>query len=69
MNLRQAQIWKVAGGYVRIIRLERLTVDYKKMSALTDSEGTHQQATKKEFCRLLKGATVVGAKPKLESID
>jgi hypothetical protein len=73
VKLKQAQIWQVAGGYLRIVRLERLAVEYKSMPKLTGNEGTHHHATKKEFCRLLKGATLVEIKgpvpPLIESID
>ena len=36
-----------------------MTVDYKLMQDLAIKEGTHHHTTKKEFCRLLKGATLV----------
>ena len=63
MTLRQAQVWKVANGYIRIVRLERLAVDYKTMPLLSSNEGTHRRATKKEFCRLLKGAAATLVDP------
>ncbi len=59
MKLKQAQVWKVGDGFVRIVRLERLAVDYKVMPTLTGGDGAHQRSTKKEFCRLLKGATLI----------
>ena len=40
----------------RIVRLERLEVEYKSMISLTTKEGTAQVTSKKDFCRLLKGA-------------
>ena len=55
MRLCQGQVWKTAEGYVRIVRLERLAVAYKRMRRPDDEEGTHHQATKKEFCRMLQG--------------
>ncbi len=59
MKLRQGQIWKTGEGFLRIVRLERLAVGYKAMSTLDGADGEHRDATKKEFCRLLKGAELV----------
>ena len=56
MKLRQGQIWKTDGRFIRIVTLERLSVDYKSMADLGGAGGTHHKATKKEFCRLIKGA-------------
>lgn len=47
--------------YFRIVRLERLLVAYKTLKDLSRPEGTHHEVTKKEFCRLLKGAELLGA--------
>jgi hypothetical protein len=54
MKLKQGQIWKNETGYIRIVELERLSVDFKMME-----DGTHKQLTKKEFCRIIKDATLV----------
>lgn len=59
MKLTQAQVWKVEDGFVRVVRVERLAVDYKLMPTLAGEGGTHLRATKKEFCRLLKGAVLL----------
>ncbi|MCK5804072.1 MAG: hypothetical protein KAI66_14650 [Lentisphaeria bacterium] len=59
MRLHQNQIWKKDDQYICIVVLERMRVEYKTMEDLTAKEGKHQQATKKEFCRLLKGASLV----------
>ena len=58
-KLQQNQIWRQGERYLRIVQLERMTVDYKLMQNLTIKEGSHHHATKKEFCRLLKGATLL----------
>ena len=58
MRLQQNQIWKQGDQYIRIVSLERLRVEYKAMQDLTTKEGTRHQVTKKEFCRLLKGAVL-----------
>lgn len=59
LKLRQGQVWKREADYIRIVRLERLEVGYKLMPDLTSGKGEHKEATKKEFCRLLKTATLV----------
>lgn len=56
MKLRQGQIWKTEERFIRIVSVERLSVAYKSMAGLGDAEGTHHNATKKEFCRLIRGA-------------
>ena len=57
MKLKQGQIWKTDSAYLRIVELERLAVQYKIIDSPDSKDGTHEQATKKEFCRLIKGAT------------
>jgi hypothetical protein len=59
IKLRQAQVWKVGGNYLRIVRLERLEVEYKSTPAHNAKEGIHVKTSKKEFCRLLKGAELM----------
>ena len=59
MRLQQNQTWKQGDEYIRIVRLERLEVEYKVMKDLTTKEGKHHHVTKKEFCRLLKGAVLL----------
>jgi hypothetical protein len=59
MKLQQSQVWKLGEKYIRIVRLERLAVDYKMTRDPNGSTGTHHHATKKEFCRLLKDATLL----------
>ena len=68
MKLKQSQIWKTATQNILIVSVERLAVDYKILKDLQTREGTHQHATKKEFCRMIKGAELMVpdsvAKPK-----
>ncbi len=59
MKLKQGQIWKTETAFIRIVTLERLSVDYKSMTDLETMEGTHEKATKKAFCRLIKGARLM----------
>ncbi|HTR43674.1 MAG TPA: hypothetical protein VMH87_18840 [Pseudomonadales bacterium] len=63
MKLQQGQVWKCGEQYVRIVQLERLEVGYKSASNLKFSDGKHQHTSKKDFCRLLKGATLVSPLP------
>ena len=59
MKLQQNQVWKKGAEFIRITRLERLEVAYKLMDDLETKEGSHHVLTKKDFCRLLHGATLV----------
>jgi hypothetical protein len=59
MKLQQNQVWKHGDGYLRIVRLARLEVQYKQMADLTSGDGTHHTVTKKTFCRMLKTATLL----------
>jgi hypothetical protein len=59
MKLQQGQVWKCGDQYVRIVHLERLEVSYKSASNLKFSDGKHQHTSKKDFCRLLKGASLL----------
>lgn len=59
MKLQQGQVWKKGGIYFRIVHLERLEVEYKMISDLVTKIGTHYHTSKKDFCRLLKGATLL----------
>lgn len=59
MTLQQNQLWKLADDYIRIVNLERLAVDYKTMKDPETKEGPHNRLTKKEFCRMIRKATLV----------
>jgi len=59
MKLEQGQIWKQGGQYLRIVKWARHAIEYKLMMNPASKEGTVHQATKKEFCRLLKGAVLL----------
>ncbi len=59
LKLAQSQIWKLGNSYLRIVKLERLSVEYKDMPSPKTPLGTHHKLTKKEFCRLIKNATLV----------
>jgi hypothetical protein len=59
MKLEQGQVWKRGEHYLRIVELERLKVGYKTQTKLTSRDGHHREVTKKEFCRLIKTATLL----------
>ena len=59
MKLLQGQIWKLDRQYIRIARLERLAVEYKVITDLITKTGARHRVTKKEFCRLVKGAVLL----------
>ncbi len=59
LRLRQDQVWKQGENYLRIVRLERLEVEYKSATALFAERGTRHTVSKKEFCRLIKTATLL----------
>jgi uncharacterized protein (DUF169 family) len=63
LKLQQGQVWKYGEEFIRIVHLERLEVAYKMVKNLETGEGTHHHASKKEFCRLLKSATLLAPKP------
>lgn len=62
MKLRQNQLWRQGETLYRIVQLERLTVDYKQLDMRDPEVGTHHSVSKKEFCRLIKGAEEVDGK-------
>ena len=59
MKLEQGQIWQKGADYIRIVAWARLSIEYKVMQNPATKEGTLHKATKKEFCRLLKGAVLL----------
>lgn len=63
LKLQQGQVWQLGGQSLRITRLERLAVEYKASAGQPGKEGKVQQATKKEFCRLIKTAVLLPAAP------
>ena len=56
MKLFQGQLWKQGKEFIRIVRLERLEVEYKSPAS---KEGTMHVTSKKDFCRLLKQARLL----------
>jgi len=60
MKLEQGQIWKQGEDYYRIVEWARLSIKYKLMKDPATKVGTVHDVTKKEFCRLIKGAQLLG---------
>lgn len=66
MKLEQGQIWKKGDDdYLRIVEWARLSIEYKRMKNPATKEGTLHKVTKKEFCRLLKGAELMKPEPSI----
>jgi hypothetical protein len=63
MKLQQNQLYKKGEEYIRICELARLAVSYKTMTDPVSGEGTTHLVTKKEFCRLIKGAELLDYEP------
>ena len=59
MKLAQGQLWQTDAAFIRIVHLERLEVEYKLLASRTSGDGEHQHTSKKDFCRLLKGARLL----------
>ena len=59
MKLQQGQIWQKGNNYYRITEWSRMIIQYKHKQRLDRKEGEVVEVSKKEFCRLLKGATLV----------
>ena len=59
MRIYQDEIYQKGAKYLRIVRLDRYEVEFKTMEGNPKGEGTVAVLPKKEFCRLLKGMTLV----------
>ncbi len=60
MRLYQNQIYRKDDRTYRIVHIERLSVEYKEELDSDPDNAKHITATKKEFCRLIKGAKLEG---------
>lgn len=63
LRLQQGQVWQLGDQFIRITRLERLAVEYKSAPSPAAKGGKVLQATKKEFCRLIKTAVLQPSAP------
>lgn len=55
MRIYQDEIYQKGAKFIRIVKLDRYEVEYKTMIGDPKGEGVVTVASKKEFCRLLKG--------------
>jgi hypothetical protein len=62
LKLKQGQTWKCGEKFIRIVKLERLEVGYKSAASPNLTGGSHHQTSKKDFCRMLKGGTLITPK-------
>jgi hypothetical protein len=69
MKLEQGQIWKQGEVYYRIVEWARLHIEYKQMKDPATKQGTFHQLSKKEFCRLLKGAVLIPPTQSAAKVD
>ncbi len=59
MKLHQGQVWKQGEEYMLIVDWSRMEIGYKVVKDLVTRVGDRHTVSKKEFCRLLKGATLM----------
>ena len=69
MRLQQNQTWQQGDQYIRIVHVERKCVAYKQGRDRISPEGAIQGATKKDFCRLLKGATLLPPSRRIAPVE
>ncbi len=69
MKLEQGQLWNKGDTYYRIVKWARLSIDYLKLDSIDAERGERVSTSKKEFCRLLKGATLVTPEMLEEELD
>ncbi|GHC43176.1 hypothetical protein [Roseibacillus persicicus] len=54
MKLEQGQVWKVGDAFLRIVKWQRLSIEYKHITNWETREGEVHKVSKKEFCRLIR---------------
>jgi len=59
MRIYQDEIYQKGEKFIRIVRLDRYEVEFKTASGDPKGAGSVSVLPKKEFCRLLKGMTLV----------
>ena len=67
LGLQQGQVWNQSDEFIRIAHPERLEVGYQVVKNLKTGQGTHHDTSQKDFCRLLKSATLLGPGPPANS--
>ena len=59
MRLYQDEVYQKGTKFIRIVRLDRYEVEFKTMEGNPKGEGGLEVLPKKEFCRLIRGMTLV----------
>ena len=59
MKLQQGQIWQKGNNFYRITEWSRMIIQYKHTTKPGHKEGEVVEVSKKEFCRLIKGANLM----------
>ena len=59
LKLEQGQMWRAGDEFFRIVELERLEVVYNANLSPSPIGATRHHVSKKEFCRLIKNATLL----------
>jgi hypothetical protein len=59
MRIYQDEVYQKGTKFIRIVRLDRYEVEFKTMTGDPKGEGSLAVLSKKEFCRTLKGMTLV----------
>lgn len=67
LKLEQNQLWRQGERHFRITRLERLKVEYREQAGADTKSGPPVSLSKKEFCRLIKGAELLPAIPRAKT--
>jgi hypothetical protein len=59
MRIFQDEVYQKGAKFIRIVRLDRYEVEFKTMNGDPKGDGSVAVLPKKEFCRSLKGMTLV----------
>ena len=59
MRIYQDEVYQKGEKFIRIVRLDRYEVEFKTMTGDPKGEGSVAVLAKKEFCRSLKGMSLV----------
>lgn len=63
IRLQQDQVWQQGDTFYKIVHWERLFIVYRQLRDPKDRQGPERQVSKKDFCRLIKGAQLVAPRP------
>lgn len=69
MRIFQDEIYQKGQNFIRIVRLDRYEVEYKATVGDPKAECESKVLAKKEFCRLLKGMTLIFPVKKVAGSD